>query len=65
MPHAQLPRTTTWRKASRSNQEGACVEVADLPGAIGIRDSKHPGQAHLVVSRWAFAIFAAKVKADF
>ncbi|MCI4063436.1 DUF397 domain-containing protein [Micromonospora sp. R77] len=31
-----------WRKSSRSGQ-GECVEVADnLPGVVGVRDSKDP-----------------------
>ncbi|WFE31762.1 DUF397 domain-containing protein [Micromonospora sp. WMMD975] len=30
-----------WRKSSYSANEGACVEVADnLPGLVGVRDSK-------------------------
>ncbi|MBO2464205.1 DUF397 domain-containing protein [Actinomadura violacea] len=34
---------TRWRKASRSNTSGgACVEVAQLAGNIGVRDSKDP-----------------------
>ena len=34
--------TARWRKSSYSGNEGACVEVADnLPGAVGVRDSKH------------------------
>ncbi|GAB2940328.1 hypothetical protein GCM10027280_30950 [Micromonospora polyrhachis] len=33
----------TWRKSTRSGNEGACVEVADnLPGTIAVRDSKDP-----------------------
>ena len=30
----------TWRKADRSNQEGACVEVRMTDGAVHVRDSK-------------------------
>ena len=32
-----------WRKSSRSNNGGNCVEVARLDGeTIGVRDSKNP-----------------------
>jgi hypothetical protein len=38
----------TWRKARRSGEEGDhCVELASLPGAIAVRDSKHPDAGHL------------------
>jgi hypothetical protein len=32
-----------WRKSTRSNNGGDCVEVADnLPGIVALRDSKDP-----------------------
>jgi len=32
-----------WRKSTRSNNGGACVEVADnLPGIVAVRDSRDP-----------------------
>ncbi|MWA01967.1 DUF397 domain-containing protein [Actinomadura sp. LD22] len=45
-----------WRKSSLSgNNGGACVEVADLAGGIGVRDSKDPGGPKLILPRAAFA----------
>lgn len=34
----------TWRKSTRSGTSGGnCVEVADnVPGVVGVRDSKNP-----------------------
>jgi hypothetical protein len=32
-----------WRKTSYSHAEGNCVEVASLPGAVAVRDSKDQG----------------------
>ncbi|MGW4462485.1 DUF397 domain-containing protein [Micromonospora sp. NPDC004704] len=32
-----------WKKSTRSNASGTCVEVADnLPGVVAVRDSKDP-----------------------
>ncbi|MGO9083536.1 MAG: DUF397 domain-containing protein [Streptosporangiaceae bacterium] len=52
-----------WRKATRSLDNGGCVEIAaNLPGVVAIRDSKRPeGGAH-VVTRDAFAAFLAAAK---
>ncbi|WP_433289445.1 DUF397 domain-containing protein [Micromonospora sp. CA-244673] len=52
-----------WRKSSRSGQ-GECVEVADnLPGVVGVRDSKDPAGPALAFTpdTWrAFLTFAKR-----
>lgn len=52
-----------WRKSSRSGQ-GECVEVADnLPGVVGVRDSKDPAGPALAFApdTWrAFLTFAKR-----
>lgn len=41
-PETDLSRAV-WRKSTRSNNGGACVEVAtNLPGIVAVRDSKDP-----------------------
>ncbi|CCH30436.1 DUF397 domain-containing protein [Actinosynnema sp. NPDC047251] len=52
-----------WRKSSRS-QNGAsnCVEIADLPRAAAVRDSKNPGGPVLVFAPAAFAGFLESLK---
>jgi len=42
--------SVVWRKSSHSGgASGQCVEVASLPGLIGIRDSKNPDGPKLTV----------------
>ncbi|GAB3183925.1 uncharacterized protein DUF397 [Micromonospora palomenae] len=52
----------TWRKSTRSGVQGDCVEVADnLPGVVGVRDSKDPAGPVLTFDpqTWrAFVTFA-------
>ncbi|MBO2459317.1 DUF397 domain-containing protein [Actinomadura violacea] len=45
-----------WRKSSHSGgNEGNCVELADLDGRVGVRDSKNPTAGHLTLTRHEFA----------
>ncbi|MFC6018671.1 DUF397 domain-containing protein [Plantactinospora solaniradicis] len=49
----------TWRKSTRSNQ-GNCVEVAgNLPGVVGVRDSKEPTGPALLFTPTAWRTFLA------
>ncbi|HEY0700649.1 MAG TPA: DUF397 domain-containing protein [Micromonospora sp.] len=52
-----------WRKSTRSgNNGGACVEVADnLPGVVGVRDSKDPTGPVLAFDPVAWRAFVARV----
>jgi hypothetical protein len=51
-----------WRKATRSDNDGQCVEVAQVPGVTGVRDSKDaPGPALAVTpTDWHTFTTAAK-----
>jgi hypothetical protein len=57
-----------WRKSSRSGSGGNggedCVELADLSGMVGVRDSKAPEAGHLTLSPKSFAQFITATKAD-
>ncbi len=56
---------THWRKSSYSGGNGgACIEVADAPGKVLIRDSKDPDGSRLAFGRHAWATFTGKLKAD-
>ncbi|MGC0418539.1 DUF397 domain-containing protein [Embleya sp. AB8] len=52
-----------WIKASASNQNGACVELASLSVGVAVRDSKNPDRPALRYTREELAAFIAGAKA--
>lgn len=54
-----------WRKSSYSgNSGGNCTEIAIVPGAVLVRDSKDPRGPVLAFKRGAWKAFAAAVRRD-
>lgn len=57
-----------WRKSSRSNDQGLCVEVADnmidTVGLVGVRDSKDIAGPALAVSPAGWAAFVSAARAN-
>jgi hypothetical protein len=51
VPAVQL-QGVTWQKSRRSNSQGNCVEMAELPtGQIAVRNSRYPDGPALVYTR--------------
>jgi hypothetical protein len=51
-----------WRKAGRSVNNGACVEVASVKGQIAVRDSMNPGGALLRYPVQSWQEFTSRIK---
>lgn len=49
----------TWRKSTRSGDQGACVEMAAIPLAVAVRDSKDPGGPVLLFLPAAWTAFTS------
>ncbi|MGH3875228.1 MAG: DUF397 domain-containing protein [Pseudonocardiaceae bacterium] len=52
----------TWRKSCYSNPSGNCVEWAELPGAVAVRNSRCPSGPVLIYSRVEAVTFIQSVK---
>lgn len=59
------PTNTLWRKSSRSNSGGNCVELGARDRSwLGIRDSKDPDGPALALSHRTVTAFVAAIKRD-
>jgi hypothetical protein len=52
----------TWRKSTRSAANGHCVEIAEVPGVIYVRDSKDKTGPVLTFDESTWAGFVAGVR---
>jgi hypothetical protein len=52
-----------WRKSSYSGEHGACVEIAETPKAVKVRDSKETDGPQLEFSGASWLGFIADVQA--
>jgi Domain of unknown function (DUF397) len=54
----------TWRKASASTANGDCVEVAQVPGGVLVRDSKDPDGDVLTVGSAAWHLLLEGIRKE-
>jgi len=60
-----LTAASDWRKASYSNTNGSCVEVARTPaGNVAVRDTTDRGGPALAIRPGAWRAFMADIRAS-
>ncbi|QUH00607.1 DUF397 domain-containing protein [Saccharopolyspora erythraea] len=55
------PHELIWRRSSRSGNNLNCVEIARVPEAVAVRDSKDPEGPALVFTSTAFTAFLRRL----
>jgi hypothetical protein len=55
------PQFKNWHKSSHSD-DGGCVEIANVDGLIGLRDSKDPDGPVLIFDRHEWDAFTAGIR---
>lgn len=64
--HTDEKTGLTWRKSSYSGgEQSQCVEVAETPSAIHVRDSKDPDGPALALGRAEFSLFLQFAASEF
>jgi hypothetical protein len=63
-PESLAASQLQWRKARRSANNGACVEVAPANGQIVVRDSKNPSGTWLRYSAQSWQEFVGEIKRE-
>ncbi|MDR2983929.1 MAG: DUF397 domain-containing protein [Nocardiopsaceae bacterium] len=59
---ASLLGATVWRKSTYSNPSGNCVEAAEVPGGVAMRNSRFPDDPALVFTGAEWTAFVRGVK---
>lgn len=56
---------SSWRKSRRSMSNGACTEVAAVPGGVAVRDSRDPDRTlAFPVAAWDRFTAALRARGD-
>jgi hypothetical protein len=58
------PSRAVWRTSSYTNNGGACVEVANMPGVVAVRDSKDRHGPVLAFDHDDWQTFIGQIKGE-